>query len=315
MDAQLGRIGFVYDVSSYAKLNTMAAPAADLPGISDGFRRLRRHTEAAGDMSAAAQDVRARQYERVCENFRILRRKYDSLKEVHQELLWGDAVLAHEGLAAGLPAVDPALVEEAHRVGDVATAATLGSGACSSVLEGAWPDGRPCAVKRISKRDAKTLQEVRNVASELEALRALTGSPHALELQAVLASRDHLYFVVGARGPRVRARGRDERVPRRRGRARGAGRRGRRRRRRRLRWRDASSPQVALGPTRRRTIRHTRAIAGARRAPARQATRRRGRRRDRCRRCGAAARLAPPAAAAGRTPARAPRRCHRAARA
>jgi len=174
----------------------MAAPAADLPGISDGFRRLRRHTEAVGDMSAAAQDVRARQYERVCENFRILRRKYDALKEVHQELLWGDAVLAHEGLAAGLPAVDPALVEEAHRVGDVTTAATLGSGACSSVLEGAWPDGRPCAVKRISKRDAKTLQEVRNVASELEALRALTGSPHALELQAVFASRDHLYFVV-----------------------------------------------------------------------------------------------------------------------
>ncbi|KAK7241342.1 protein serine/threonine kinase [Aureococcus anophagefferens] len=168
----------------------------DLPGISDGFRRLRRHTEAAGDMSAAAQDVRARQYERVCENFRILRRKYDSLKEVHQALLWGDAVLAHEGLAAGLPAVDPTLVEEAHRVGDVTTAATLGSGACSSVLEGAWPDGRPCAVKRISKRDAKTLQEVRNVASELEALRALTGAPHALELQAAFASRDHLYFVV-----------------------------------------------------------------------------------------------------------------------
>ncbi|KAH8061390.1 serine/threonine kinase [Aureococcus anophagefferens] len=143
----------------------------DLPGISDGFRRLRRHTEAAGDMSAAAQDVRARQYERVCENFRILRRKYDSLKEVHQALLWGDAVLAHEGLAAGLPAVDPTLVEEAHRVGDVTTAATLGSGACSSVLEGAWPDGRPCAVKRISKRDAKTLQEA-------------------------AFARDHLYFVV-----------------------------------------------------------------------------------------------------------------------
>ena len=54
-----------------------------------------------------------------------------------------------------------------------------------------------------------------------------------------------------------------------------------------------------LGPTRRRTIRHTRAIAGARRAPGRQATRRRGRRRDRRRRCGAAARLYH--AAAGRT--------------
>ncbi|KAH8052408.1 serine/threonine kinase [Aureococcus anophagefferens] len=148
-------------------------------------------------MSAEAQDVPFRQYERLCENFRLLRRKYDSLKEVHQELLWGEAVLAHDaGLAAGLPAVDESLVEEAHRVGDVTTGATLGSGACGSVLEGAWPDGRPCAVKRISKRDAKTLQVVRNVASELEALRLLSGAAHALELQAALASRDYLCFVV-----------------------------------------------------------------------------------------------------------------------
>ncbi|KAH8059619.1 G-protein coupled receptor kinase [Aureococcus anophagefferens] len=119
-------------------------------------------------------DVRIRQYERLCENLKIQRRQYD-LKEVHQELLWSKAVLAHDaGLAVGLPAVDESLVEEAHRVGDVATGAKLGSGACSGVFEGTWPDGRPCAVKRISKRDAKTRQEVRNVASELEALRLLS---------------------------------------------------------------------------------------------------------------------------------------------
>lgn len=166
----------------------MAAPEKN---ISDGF------TEAAGDTSAAAQDVRVRQYERLCKNFQVLRRKYDSLKEVHQELLWGEAGLAHDaGLVAELPAVDESLVEEAHRVGDVATGATLDSGACGGVFEGTWPDGRPCAVKRISKRDAETLQEVRNVASELEALRLLSGAPHALELQAALASRDYLYFVV-----------------------------------------------------------------------------------------------------------------------
>ncbi|EGB03547.1 hypothetical protein AURANDRAFT_67932 [Aureococcus anophagefferens] len=167
----------------------MAAPE----NTSNGFP----NTEVAGDMSVEAQDVRIRQYERLCENLKIQRRQYDSLKEVHQELLWSKAVLAHDaGLAVGLPAVDESLVEEAHRVGDVATGAKLGSGACSGVFEGTWPDGRPCAVKRISKRDAKTRQEVRNVASELEALRLLSGAPHALELQAALASRDYLYFVV-----------------------------------------------------------------------------------------------------------------------
>ena len=55
-------------------------------------------------------------------------------------LLWGEAVLAHDaGLVAGLPAVDESLVEEAHRVGDVTTGATLGSGACGGVFEGTWP--------------------------------------------------------------------------------------------------------------------------------------------------------------------------------
>ncbi|KAH8068379.1 serine/threonine kinase [Aureococcus anophagefferens] len=139
----------------------MAAPE----NTSNGFP----NTEVAGDMSVEAQDVRIRQYERLCENLKIQRRQYDSLKE--------------------------SLVEEAHRVGDVATGAAR-LGRCSGVFEGTWPDGRPCAVKRISKRDAKTRQEVRNVASELEALRLLSGAPHALELQAALASLDYLYFVV-----------------------------------------------------------------------------------------------------------------------
>ncbi|KAH8051391.1 serine/threonine kinase [Aureococcus anophagefferens] len=101
----------------------MAAPE----NTSNGFP----NTEVAGDMSVEAQDVRIRQYERLCENLKIQRRQYDSLKEVHQELLWSKAVLAHDaGLAVGLPAVDESLVEEAHRVGDVATgAARLGRAA------------------------------------------------------------------------------------------------------------------------------------------------------------------------------------------
>ncbi|KAK7232029.1 hypothetical protein SO694_00031035 [Aureococcus anophagefferens] len=59
---------------------------------------------------AGWEDVIARQqvaYAAACENFRILRRKYDALKECHTELLWSRAVVDAEGLGADLAADAP----------------------------------------------------------------------------------------------------------------------------------------------------------------------------------------------------------------
>ena len=114
---------------------------------------------------------------------------------MHSELLWSEGVLRAEGFLEALEG-DAPIEEREDRVGPIALGAVLGRGAFSSVLEGTWPDGRRCAVKRISKRCTKSRQEVRNVAAEHRALARLSGGPRCLELQGVLATDRYVYFAV-----------------------------------------------------------------------------------------------------------------------
>ncbi|KAH8045713.1 serine/threonine kinase [Aureococcus anophagefferens] len=149
--------------------------------------RSRRHSETSSQaLSCAAAEVVGEgldeAYDKVCNNFRILRKKrapgvaahfprgqppspatptpsrYDALKVKHSELLWSEGVLRAEGFLEALEGAAP-IEEREDRVGPIALGAVLGRGAFSSVLEGTWPDGRRCAVKRISKRCTKSRQE------------------------------------------------------------------------------------------------------------------------------------------------------------
>ena len=101
-------------------------------------------------------------------------------------------MLRAEGFLEALEG-DAPIEEREDRVGPIALGAVLGRGAFSSVLEGTWPDGRRCAVKRISKRCTKSRQEVRNVAAEHRALARLSGGPRCLELQGVLATERYVW--------------------------------------------------------------------------------------------------------------------------
>ncbi|KAK7231802.1 protein serine/threonine kinase [Aureococcus anophagefferens] len=141
---------------------------------------------------------------------------YDALKVAHSELLWSEGVLRAEGFLEALEGAAP-IEEREDRVGPIALGAVLGRGAFSSVLEGTWPDGRRCAVKRISKRCTKSRQEVRNVAAEHRALARLSGGPRCLELQGVLATERYVYFAVEHFGEELYGfmkRSGGERVPR-----------------------------------------------------------------------------------------------------
>ncbi|KAH8065706.1 serine/threonine kinase [Aureococcus anophagefferens] len=141
-------------------------------------------------MSAEAQDVPFRQYERLCENFRLLRRKYDSLRCTRNSS--GAKPCSRTTRARrGLPAVDESLVEEAHRVGDVTTGATLGSGACGSVLEGAWPDGRPRRSRRATT-STSSWAAARSSALKRDET-ALTSAQQAGVVHGVAAGLAHMH--------------------------------------------------------------------------------------------------------------------------
>ena len=95
-----------------------------------------------------------------------------------------------------MPAGAELLTEDEGQVGDVALRRVLGKGAFSSVWEGADADGRAVALKRIAKRDVKTLRELKNVVAELKALRALSGGHGLLEFRGTLASKRYVYFML-----------------------------------------------------------------------------------------------------------------------
>ena len=115
-------------------------------------------------------------------------------------------MLTNEGFVEALARETPALVETEDRVGEVELGRRLGKGAFSVVYAGSWRrDARRCALKRISKRDVKTLREVRNLAAEHAALKALSGGPGVLELQAVFASQRYLYFALEQYGAELYA--------------------------------------------------------------------------------------------------------------
>ncbi|KAH8095631.1 serine/threonine kinase [Aureococcus anophagefferens] len=173
-----------------------------------------RQPEDVGVLQEAGwEDVIARQqvaYAAACENFRILRRKYDALKECHTELLWSRAVVDAEGLGADL-AADAPVAEADGVVGGTALGRELGRGASSVVFEGRTADGSPCAVKRIAKASAKTLREVRTIGAECEALRALSAGGATPALVATMSTPKFLYVVTDLFGEElyghVRARG------------------------------------------------------------------------------------------------------------
>ena len=88
-----------------------------------------------------------------------------------------------------------ALVEEDGRVGEIDVGRTLGKSAFSFVFKGTWSlSGETCVLKRISKRDVKTLREIKNLVNEHAALKALSAGPNLLTLQTVFASERYLYF-------------------------------------------------------------------------------------------------------------------------
>mmetsp|Transcript_26674 Transcript_26674/g.89764 ORF Transcript_26674/g.89764 Transcript_26674/m.89764 type:complete len:774 (+) Transcript_26674:79-2400(+) len=137
------------------------------------------------------------EYQQICDNFRLLRRKYDALKRVHRDLLWCPELLEAKGWKDKLPATLDNMVETSTMVNDIELGRKLGDGSFSSVFEGRWvQDGRPCALKRIKKAGVKRINELQNIAAEHEALASLSGGPNMLELQASFASTDHIYIVM-----------------------------------------------------------------------------------------------------------------------
>ena len=135
-------------------------------------------------------------YNVICENFRMLRRKYDALAKAHNELLWDPAVLDAAGLTKMLPRVDATLVESSQRVSEIELLKVIGRGNFSSVLLGQWPSKEKCAVKKISKSAARAIQDIRSIATEHEALTTLSRGPCVLALHCALATPQHIYFVM-----------------------------------------------------------------------------------------------------------------------
>ncbi|KAH8068466.1 serine/threonine kinase [Aureococcus anophagefferens] len=111
-----------------------------------------RQPEDVGVLQEAGwEDVIARQqvaYAAACENFRILRRKYDALKECHTELLWSRAVVDAEGLGADLAADAP--VAEADGVVGGTARPRARAGRVERRLRGAH--GRRVALRREAHR-------------------------------------------------------------------------------------------------------------------------------------------------------------------
>lgn len=132
----------------------------------------------------------------VCENLRLLQRKYDALTKAHHELLWNPTVIEAAGLTQSIPAVDSSLVESAQGVSEIYFIKVIGKGTFSCVYLGKWPSGQRCAVKRISKRDAKSIVDLQNLATEHEALVTLSRGPCVLALHCAFASPSYVYFVL-----------------------------------------------------------------------------------------------------------------------
>jgi len=103
-------------------------------------------------------------------------------------------VLKAEGFPEAIQETE--LVEEDGRVGGFALQAVVRSGAFSVLLEAKDATGKPVALKRIAKGEVTKLGDLRNVAMELRALRALLGGDSLLEFHKVLASRRYVYFVL-----------------------------------------------------------------------------------------------------------------------
>lgn len=125
---------------------------------------------------------------------KVLQRKYDALKEAHNELLWDPKVT--EAAKLILPEIDENLVESADRVSEIALDKVIGRGNFSNVFLGKWPSGQRCAVKRISKAAPRSLVDLRNIATEYEALVTLSRGPCVLALHCAFASKSHVYFVM-----------------------------------------------------------------------------------------------------------------------
>ncbi|KAJ8600917.1 hypothetical protein CTAYLR_005069 [Chrysophaeum taylorii] len=153
--------------------------------------------EETGDESALAREAEREAYHAVCEQLKLLRRKYDLLMKEHNELLWDKNVLSAAGL--NLPGVE-ALEESSSRVSNgelnIELVKVIGRGAFSSVYLGRWPNGEQCAVKKISKSAAKSMVDLRNIATEYEALRTLSRGPCVLALHCAFASAWNIYFIM-----------------------------------------------------------------------------------------------------------------------
>lgn len=132
----------------------------------------------------------------MCENFTLLRRKYEALSTAHTELLWDRNVIDAAGLTKSIPEVDHSLEESPDRVSDIDLIKAIGRGTFSSVFLGKWPSGQKCAVKRISKSAAKSMLDLRNIATEYDALMTLSRGPCVLALHCAFASASNVYFVM-----------------------------------------------------------------------------------------------------------------------
>lgn len=137
----------------------------------------------------------AEAYATMRENYDCLRTKYDELQKRYRELLWHQSVLRGAGLVELMPAVDPTLEESAERVSEIELVKVIGRGTFSTVFLGRWPSGQRCAVKRISKGAARDVLDLRNIATEHEALRTLSRGPCVLGLHCAFASQSYIYFV------------------------------------------------------------------------------------------------------------------------